>query len=466
MDIKKIFTVGASWPAGTHITVPGEPSFSAATQRWNIFDPPNYAVAVSPSQEDAVAEAVKRATAHGIPLLATGGRHGYSTSFGKLQHGLAIDLSNLDSIQIDADAATVTVGGGVTIGDIIPPLYKAGFQLQTGSCSRVGMVGATLGAGVSRLQGLHGLIIDALLSVRLVTADGSLITVSADSNPDLFWGLRGAGSNFGIVTSATYKIHKLVNNGQYLNADFIFPGTATTAYFQALKSFGTLPAKLIPTQGFFWDPGSNSTILVANWIYAGPEEAALNLIAPILALDPLVKSISVVPYDQVLRTEAFGADEALSVPGKNLISYSVNVKQLSVPTFESAYKEFAAFFEKNPAGRNSCAIFETYPNQAVKAVPANATAYPWRESVGNLLFQFAFPPGDSATETTSRALGQQLRRDFAATSGFPGLAVYNSYSNGDETLEQVFGSHLPRLTALKKQWDPTNVFRYQNPLLV
>jgi fumiquinazoline A oxidase len=99
------------------------------------------------------------------------------------------------------------------------------------------MVGATIGAGIGPLQGLHGLIADALLSVRMVTATGDLITVSNTSNPDLFWAIRGAGANFGIITSATYKIHDATNRGQVLNADFGFPGTANASLYNLLQSW-------------------------------------------------------------------------------------------------------------------------------------------------------------------------------------------------------------------------------------
>lgn len=107
------------------------------------------------------------------------------------------------------------------------------------------MVGATLGAGVGRYQGLHGLIIDALVSVRLVTAAGDIITVSATEHAELFWGLRGAGFNFGIVLSATYKITDLTNRGSVMNADLVFRASDNVSYFNALKTFqDKLPAEL------------------------------------------------------------------------------------------------------------------------------------------------------------------------------------------------------------------------------
>jgi FAD/FMN-containing dehydrogenase len=107
------------------------------------------------------------------------------------------------------------------------------------------MVGATLGAGVGRYQGLHGLVIDALISVRLATATGDVIEVSKTKNADLFWAIRGAGANFGVVTSATYKLTPLVNKGQVTNVDFIIPPNLTKQYFDALAKFeNKLPPQL------------------------------------------------------------------------------------------------------------------------------------------------------------------------------------------------------------------------------
>lgn len=107
------------------------------------------------------------------------------------------------------------------------------------------MVGATIGAGVGAVQGELGLMIDVLESVRLVTAAGNIINVSKTENPDLFWGIRGAGANFGIITSATYRVPKAINSGQVLNVDFMFPASANRSIWEIMKSFDeTLPSKL------------------------------------------------------------------------------------------------------------------------------------------------------------------------------------------------------------------------------
>ena len=200
--------------------------------------------------------------ANNVSFLATGGGHSFSVNLGKLKNGLELDMSGFKTVKVDVAANTLTVGGAVTIGEVLEPLYAAGKEIRTlpdsypmlsstnrdqatGSCSCVGFVGATMGAGVGRYQGIHGLIIDNLLSVRLVTAAGNIITASATQNTDLFWGFRGAGMNFGVVISATYKVSDLTNGGQVQDADLIFVAPQNGSYYDTLGSLsGTLPPEL------------------------------------------------------------------------------------------------------------------------------------------------------------------------------------------------------------------------------
>ena len=105
-------------------------------------------------------------------------------------------------------------------------------------------MGATLGGGIGRSHGVHGMIIDALVSVRLVTATGQIIEASESTNSELFWGLRGAGQNFGIVVSATYKLHPLRNDGVWTSADLLFTPEMNVTYFETVEAMHPLPAGL------------------------------------------------------------------------------------------------------------------------------------------------------------------------------------------------------------------------------
>ena len=111
-----------------------------------------------------------------------------------------------------------------------------------------------MGAGIGSLHGHRGPMLDALDSVRIITADGKIVEASKTQHPDLFWAIRGAGSNFGIVTSATYKVYDASNNGQTMNADFVFPASANQSFWQIMKSFDhTLPSRLALTAVAFYD---------------------------------------------------------------------------------------------------------------------------------------------------------------------------------------------------------------------
>ncbi|KAI1658575.1 FAD-binding domain-containing protein [Daldinia decipiens] len=454
------------WPNGTIVHYPGSEEFAAATLRWSIYKAPKFSAAITPLNEEAIADIVKVARAANIPFLATGGRHGYGTTLGNLQGGLAIDLSQLKAIEVDKAAGTVTVGAGVRIGDAMRPVYDAGYELPVGSCPHVGLIGATLGGGVGVLQGLFGLIIDSLLSVRLITANGNLVEASISLNPDLFWAIRGAGFNFGIITSATYKLNKAVNNGKIMTADMIYPANMKSAYFKALQAFeNKMPQELAIISTIRWDSVAGETQIIGTFVYSGTEHQGRQILAPFFELDPPTVRVSVVPYIELFPTILFGWIPAVSTPGGIHDIYSANVRKFELNTLNSACDKFDAFYRAYPDGRSSVGVLETFSTHAVGSVSADVTAYPWRNAKGNFMFQMSWSEPGSSVEEAANILARGLRRDFTKTSGFDDLSVYVSYAHGDETVEQIYSKEkLPRLVSLKREWDPDNVFRYNNSL--
>ncbi|KAI0158055.1 FAD-binding domain-containing protein [Hypoxylon sp. FL1284] len=456
------------WPANIAAYDPDSDrdGFVDATERWSGYGAPSFASAVRPKSEQEVAEVVKIATASDVPFLATGGRHGYTTTLGALRDGLAIDLGKLDEIRIDAAAETVTIGPGVMVGDLVGPVLEAGFQMPTGTCPEVSVIGVTIGGGIGFFQGMFGLMIDALLSVRVVVASGDVVEASASSNADLFWAVRGAGANFGIITSATYKLSKAVNGGQVFAADVVFPAGLRAGYFAALKTFeDAMPAELGLCTSIVWSEAADETQIVGTFVYSGPESRARELLAPFFELGPAATRASVVPWSKIPEVVLFGMLSVPIAPGRVHDQFTANVRRFSVETLNTAFEKYDAFYRAYPEGRGSACILETFPNQAVRAVSGDATAYPWRESKGNFMFQLNWPELGNPIETVANDLGREIRDAFFATSGFPEPAVYLNYAHGDEKIEQIYGGDkMPRLAALKKQWDPENVFKYNNAL--
>ncbi|KAI5868214.1 hypothetical protein GGS23DRAFT_544560 [Durotheca rogersii] len=455
-----------SWPPETTVLYPDDAGFTDATTRWNAYGSPDFTSVITPSSEEEVIQVVKIATANKIPFLAMGGRHGYGTTFSKLQDGLALDLSSLKDVKIDKASSTVTVGGGAKIRDVVPLVRDAGYQMPSGACSCTGFVGSTLGAGIGYMSGIFGLVIDALVSVRLVTAKGELVEASEKSNPDLFWGIRGAGANFGIVTSATYKLSKQINGGQVFYADLIFPATFKEQYFNIVEKFENRPAELGFSSAIFWDPASNSTVIMGTFIYTGPETPARELLKPFFDLNPPVARAQQIPFHEIPLNIMNGLIEAACDTKAGIHSiHTLNVRKFSAPTYIKAFDKIDAFYKKYPDARASGLILETFHNGAVSTVPDGATAYPWRDAKGNFMLQMRWPGLDNPLSEIANNFGLELRDDFQATSGYPELSAYVNYAWGDETAEQIYGRNkLPRLIALKKKWDPNNVFGYSNPI--
>ncbi|CAJ2508334.1 Uu.00g133600.m01.CDS01 [Anthostomella pinea] len=467
-NLRAILTnTSIKWSSNTKISFPGDGDFINATTRWTVFRPPTYQAAVSPATEPDVSTAIRVASENSIPFLGTGGRHGYGTTLGNLQGGLALDLSKLNSVSVDKDAGTLTVGPGVHFGDVLDPVFNAGYMLPTGSCSCVGILGATVGAGIGRLSGLYGLLLDQLISARVVTAVGQMVTVSNDTNPDLFWGIRGAGANLGLLTSATFQLSPLVNNGDFSSYDMIFPAAKNGSYFDVLASFNdgssAFPAKLSAASAISYN--STTGEILANWAYVGSQDEADLIIKPVLDLDPSYIDRRVISWPRFTAEAQFGLDAALCEVNKTNDIYGINTKNLDTATFTSIFKQVGDYYAQWPDGQGTTITLEAFPNQASLAVPEDATAYPWRDAQYNILLQFTWEASGNTVEEPSTRLAQSIREQIASSSGYGGLTVYVNYAHGDEQIEEIYGrDKLSRLVELKRAWDSNNAFSFNNPL--
>ncbi|KAH6603848.1 hypothetical protein Trco_007294 [Trichoderma cornu-damae] len=466
-DLKPLLTDPIrKWSANTTVSFPNSAAFNESTERWTIADPPTYVAAIRPGTEEDISKIINLARSKRFPFLTRGAGHGYAASLDAFQHGLSLDLSQWKTLKIDKKAQTLTVGPGVTFGEIFDPLFNAGFYIQTGSCSCPSMIGVTIGGGIGRLMGKYGLLMDTLQSVRMVGADGNVRTVSATSHPDLWWGVLGAGANFGVITSATYKVHPLVDKGKVFLADFYLPAERGREYFDMVEAHYNkqMSANLAQILIVSWNRTTNSVQVGGNWVYYGPEKEARQELAPVFNLNA-TSTTSVVQWNQIISHSGGGFDRFVCQPNQPRSLFSLNQKIYSADGYQAGFEKIVEYFHKNPGGRDTTLVFEIFPNQAVAAVPDDSTAFPWRDFKGFIQTNFAWAAGDDATEKASNKLGAELRNLFAATSGYPEQAVFVNYARGDEPIEDIYGKRkLPRLAKLKKKYDPSNLFAYYHPL--
>ncbi|KAK7946046.1 FAD-linked oxidoreductase afoF [Apiospora aurea] len=220
-------TIGPYVAPGTAYPSLPDPEFPIKfTQRHSSFANPGYNFAIQPLNVQDLATMVKSFNKKNLRYMATGGGHGTSTGFARVQNAIDIDLSKFNTISLDTEKNLVTVGAANVLADFADTLYRAGKEIPTGNSPCVSAIGATIGAGVGPMQGLHGLMIDSLRSVEMVTPAGDVVTASKTENPDLFWAVRGAGANFGIVTRG----HPTIS----VNSYYFGPYEAAYPYLQKL----------------------------------------------------------------------------------------------------------------------------------------------------------------------------------------------------------------------------------------
>ena len=190
------------------IVLPADPGYDQARAVWNrVFDR-RPAIVARPVGVDDVVAALRFAREQELVVAVRCGGHsipGLSTC----DDGIVIDLSAMRGAQVDPERRTARVNGGALLAELDEAAQAHGLVCPVGVVSHTGVAGLTLGGGMGRLQRKFGLTIDNLASVELVTADGRVVRASEDEHPELFWGLRGAGPNFGIVTSLEYRLHPL-----------------------------------------------------------------------------------------------------------------------------------------------------------------------------------------------------------------------------------------------------------------
>ncbi|HEX9411596.1 MAG TPA: FAD-dependent oxidoreductase, partial [Actinomycetota bacterium] len=190
------------------IVLPDDAGYDAARIVWNGMIDRRPAIVVRPTGVADVLAALRFAREQGLQIAVRSGGHSIP-GFSTCDDGIVIDLSGMRGVRVDPERRVARVNGGALLGELDHEAQAFGLACPVGVVAHTGVAGLTLGGGMGRLQRMFGLTIDNLLSVDVVTADGRLVHASEDENPDLFWGMRGAGPNFGIVTSFEFRLHRV-----------------------------------------------------------------------------------------------------------------------------------------------------------------------------------------------------------------------------------------------------------------
>ncbi|KAI4178691.1 MAG: hypothetical protein LQ346_007366 [Caloplaca aetnensis] len=453
------------------IFVRNSAAFVNAVSRWSAAQNPDFAVVVLPDTDEDVAIAVRYANQRNVPFLAVNRGHGSTTDMSNCRRGINIYVRNLDSITIAEDGQSATLGGGVYGDQLVRTLRANGKVAATGACACVGLMGPGLGGGLGRYQGFYGLITDNILELTVVTADGSIVTASANENADLFWAMGGAGHNFGIVTGVTYKIYDDPAPDWWI-ASYGFTGEKLDQVFDALNQIngnGSQPKELTTYTFLAFDQAvSDEPSLVVTIYYAGPATAALPYAQTFLDLDPSTTSNQTVAYPDLADAVGTGMNSPICQPGNSAAVFPVGLLRFNTTAIHRVFDIYTELVLQHPDFSHSVVQFEAYPVQKVQSVDFASTAYAHRGD--NLLVSLlALYTPSPTNDATAPLYGTRIREAFHA--GQPGrqLNAYVNYAYGDETAEQMYGWEawrLEKLRMLKGEWDPRGRFGFYHPVFL
>jgi FAD/FMN-containing dehydrogenase len=373
-----------------------------------------------------------------------GGGHGVA-GFSVCDGGLMIDLSRMRGVRVDAAGQTARAEGGATWGDFDHETQAFGLATTGGVARPTGIAGLTLGGGHGFLMRKYGLACDNLLSVDLVTAEGRLLTASADEHADLFWGLRGGSGNFGIATSFEYRLHEV---GPVLGGMLIYPLARAKEILRIYRDVASAaPDDLFMHAILATLPDGTQAVAVLV-CYAGQVAEGERLLSPLRASGPLLDDqLGPMPYVTLQSIV-----ENVNPPGMRNYWKSDFLTQLSDDAIDLLVDEYPSV----PAPHTHLVIEQM--GGAVSRIGENEMAVSHRDAPYNAIIvgMWDEPAEDERTITWVRRVWEALRP-------FSSGGVYVNYQMGDEGEDRVRAAYgdekYERLVALKNKYDPNNMFR-------
>lgn len=426
----------------------GDPGYDEARTIFNAMTDNRPALIVSPAAAADVVAAVQFARERNVLLSVRGGGHNISGR-AVCDGGLMIDPSAMKSIRVDSGARTVRCEPGVLGAELDAETQAFGLATPVGTVSTTGIAGLTLGGGQSWLASKHGMAIDNLLSVDIVTADGTLRRASASENEDLFWAVRGAGHNFGVVTSFEYRLHPV---GPVLGGMVLHPIAHGVEVLRFYREFtAAQPDDLQTWAGILTLPDGNVVVALIP-CYVGPVDDGERLVAPLRRFgSPVADTIAPLPY--VAMQQMF--DPAFP-PGRLNYWKSGLANRLTDGAIEAAVD----YATKVPSPHTALLFAELHG--AYSRVGKTATAYFHRDMQYDLIILsgWANPADTQRNIDWTRGL-------FAAWEPHLARAAYvnDLGDEGDDGARIAYGGNYPRLAALKAKYDPANLFRLNQNIM-
>jgi FAD/FMN-containing dehydrogenase len=390
-----------------------------------------------------VIECVRFARERDLLVSIRGGGHSVA---GKsvCEGGLMIDMSGMKGMGVDPEKKIARAETGLTLGEFDRETQAFGLATTLGVVSKTGIAGLTLGGGWGHLHAKQGLALDNIISADVVTAEGKFLAANAHENEDLFWGVRGGGGNFGVVTSLEYKLYE---RGPVLAGAVFHPAAKAEEVLRFFRDFSqNIPDELVIQCGSFTTPDNTRVFAIAA-CYCGDLSEGEKLLMPLRKFgSPLADAISVMSYLQLQSMF-----DPFFPPGRHTYVKSNFIRELN----DDAVRTITDFAGKSPSPYSFAPFVEHWHGAATRVAVAD-TAFPHRRHSYNLMFWSNWGNPAEAEEN--------IRWTRMAWNTLQPYLIEGSYVNyvsdeGDSFARAAYGPNYERLVRLKDKYDPTNFFR-------
>jgi FAD/FMN-containing dehydrogenase len=439
--------------AGEVIT-PADPAYEEARRVWNGMVDRHPALVVRCASTDDVVAAVNFGRDNDLIVSVRGGSHstpGYSTC----DNGIVIDLGPIKQVAVDPEARTARVGGGAAWADLDGAAQEHGLAVTGGRVSDTGVGGLALGSGSGWLERMYGVTCESLLSAEVVTADGTVVRASADENPELFWGLRGGGGNFGVVTEFEFRLHPvgpIITGGMLL-----YPRAQAREVLRFYRDFiatapdevgGGIALLTAPPEPFVPEDLQGRPAVGIVFCYVGSIEDGEKAVRPLKeATSPALDLVQPMPYAALQQMMDAGNPHGVREYFK--VDWLTGLPDEGIDIIVEQAENLPAPFGQLILAPMGGATARTDTSKMALNMPAAPWAY--------FCLSMWMDPAEDERNT-------DWARGFAEAMGaFEVGSPYPNFIEPDEGVKRLRASYGPekyeRLVALKRKWDPENLFR-------
>jgi hypothetical protein len=348
---------------------------------------------------------------HGFTFLAQNGGSGWA-AFPETKDLVIISLAGLNSVVVAEDKKTAVIGGGARTKETIAAADAADVLILTGNCNGVGVLGALLGGGYGNLMGMTGGFgVDSMLELRVVTADGALRTISASQEEDLFWAMRGAGPNFGIVTSATVKAYPTPKDERTAwSGALIYSEDELEQVVQAIQNIELAPHEVcFMYYGSSGPPNHAPVVIVTVWVFQGTPESGKATFKPLFNIGPMMDTTAILPY-----TEWNTAADPFCTHSERKPGFTAGLDNLDPKVWRQVWTKYVEF-QKRPTAQATALLLEAYPSLDPKNGSVASAAFPHR----SVRFHTAIMPWytDEQLDETAVKFGKEVRELWRNSNG-------------------------------------------------